>query len=116
MQPIQIAQAQAQIDKDEIDHERYNAKKRDVEQKVKEMLLRGHKDQLDKYMQRYTCTCWAEWASVQWLEGGNFRPAIQAVAFYFEEANYTDISEVASNLVEAFNIDAMIEEEEQNND
>ena len=115
MQPTQLAQAQAQIDQDEIDSERYNAKKKDVEHKIKEMLLHGHKDQLDKYMQRYTCTCWPEWASVQWLEGGNFRPAIEAVAFYFEEANYTDISEVSSNLVEAFNIDAMIKED-QNND
>lgn len=114
MQPIQLAQAQAQIDQDEFDHERYNAKKRDVEHKIKEMLLHGHKDQLDKYMQRYTCTCWAEWASVQWLEGGNFRPAIEAVTF-FDEPLYMHIVDVAASLVDAFNIDAMIEEE-QNND
>ena len=114
MQPIQLAQAQAQIDQDEFDHERYNAKKRDVEHKIKEMLLHGHKDQLNNYMQKYTCTCWPEWSSVQWLEGGTFRPAIEAVAF-FDEPLYMHIVDVAASLFDAFNIDAMIEEE-QNND
>ena len=113
MQPIQIALVQAQIDQDEIDSERYNAKKKDVEHKIKEMLLHGHKDQLDKYMQKYTCTNWPEWASVQWLEGGNFRPAIEAVAF-FDEPLYMHIVDVAASLVEAFKIDAMIEEEQNN--
>lgn len=114
MQPIQIALAQAQIDQDEIDHDRYEAKKKDVEHKIKEMLLHGHKDQLNNYMQKYTCTCWPEWSSAQWLEGGTFRPAIEAVAF-FDEPLYMHIVDVAASLVDAFNIDAMIEEE-QNND
>jgi len=114
MQPTQLAQAQAQIDQDEIDHDRYEAKKKDVEHKIKEMLLHDHVDQLDKYLQQNSAFCLPEWASVQYLEGGAFAHAVAEV-FIFKTSSYIQVADVAANLVEAFDIDAMIEEE-QNND